>query len=92
MGKATASLYVADLGKSAQAAEAWRKLRDFERSTGAKPASVSGVGEECFAGTDSSLGEMVAARKGRLVVIATSGKAGRTPLVQVVKEAAAALK
>jgi hypothetical protein len=92
LGKAIASLHVADLGSSAKATEAWRKLRDFGRSTGAKPTRVSGVGEECFAGKDSSLGAIVAARKGRFVVIATSEKANRRALVQVAKEAAAALK
>jgi len=92
LGRITASLHVADLGRQAEAAQAWRKLRDFERRAGTKLARVRGVGEECFAGRSSSLGEFVAARRGRFVVIATSEGAPRNALARLARGAAAALE
>jgi hypothetical protein len=88
VGKATAQLHLADLGTPATAAQGLKKLRAFETEGGAKPAATKGVGEEGFAVTDSSLGQFVAARKGRFLLLAFGGKATRAGLVQLVKEGA----
>ncbi len=91
-GKATAELHVADLGTAATAAQGARKLRDFEAKTGARPVPVKAVGEEGFSVLDASLGQCVAARTGRFLVIAFGEKATRTALVALVKTTVAGLK
>ena len=91
VGKTTAALHVADLLKSARAAPAWTKLRDFEKRAGTGLAAAKGLGEAAFSVRDSGYGEMVVARAGRYLVIAASEHATEAALKGLVKGALAGL-
>ena len=83
VGETTATLHSANLDTREKAAEAWRKLRDFEQGSGGGLAAVAGVGEEAFGATDSYYGEMVVALRGSFVTIAMSETAGRAELAEL---------
>ena len=87
VGKVTVTLNVADLATASQAKAAWQKLRDFEAHAGKAVTKLSGAGEECFAAREASHGEMLAARKGRFLVIAESEKASRKDLLTMLNRA-----
>ena len=87
LGKATATLHLADLADAAQARQAWQKLRSFEKQAGQGLVSVSRVGEGAFAVRDASYGEMLVARQGQFVIIAMSEKAGRAELAKLMNRA-----
>lgn len=87
LGKATAAMHVADLGSAAQAAAGWERLRSFEQRANAGLAAVADLGEAAFAVRDAGYGQMVCARQGRFLVVATSDRAPRADLVALVKAA-----
>lgn len=87
LGKKRAFLYIADLGESKEAAEAFGKLREFEVETEAEVVDVEGVGEAGFAVRDPYYGEMVAAHLAQYVALAISDEADREKLAGLVKSA-----
>lgn len=91
VGETTATLHSANLGTREKAAEAWRKLRDFEQGSGEGLSEVAGVGEDAFGATDGYYGEMVAARQGQFVLIAMSETAGRAALAELARVGIATL-
>jgi hypothetical protein len=87
IGKATAVLYVCDLTSPPQAKQALAKLRDFEQKARQDTLEISGL-QDAFASHDSSLGELLAARKGRFAIIAASAQATREDLTGLVESVA----
>jgi len=86
LGKATATLYISDLGMPPKAEQAWGKLRDFQAKAGADVVDVSDLRDEGLAAKDSSLGQLVASHQGRFVIIAVSEKASQAELTDLVKQ------
>lgn len=85
LDRETATLYVSDLGSPAAAQQAWKKLRDYEARNGKRLASVAGLHEEAFSAADPALGQMVASREGRFVIIAAAERAGVDGLVSLAR-------
>jgi hypothetical protein len=86
-GRTTAELYIADLGSLEKASEGLAKLRTFESDAGKDLKDLPRLGESAFGVRDSSLGEMVAVRHGRYLVIGTSTSASRTVVTRFVTPA-----
>jgi hypothetical protein len=80
----TGALYIADLGTPEKAAARMAKLREFEASTHAEVASITGVGDDGFAVRDPYYGEMVVARTDRFMAIGVSEKAKRKAVRELV--------
>ena len=87
LDKARSFLYIADLGESTKAKEAFGKLREFEAETEAEVSDVEGMGEAGFAVRDPYYGEMVAGHLAQYVALAISDEADRGKLADLVRRA-----
>jgi hypothetical protein len=91
-GRTTAEVYIADLGSLEKASEGLARLRAFESDPGKSLEDVPRLGESAFGVHDPSLGEMVAVRHGRYLVIGTSTSASRTVVARFVAPAVKGLE
>jgi hypothetical protein len=92
LGNATATLYVCDLGSETKAGQAATKLKAAEVKGGAKLTKPAVARKDAFSARGSSLGEMVASRAGRFLVIAGSEKAKPPALAALVRAAMKGLR